>query len=299
MPLTGWVAHAATTGFAPIRWPFGQDLPFVPESAAVEHVAATLHTQVAGLLMISIALHVAGALKHALIDRDGTLRRMLPGRRAASVPDPRAGHGVAPPLVAAAVYGAALLFGASMGFYAPPVATASGSLEEVASGWTVEEGALGIAITQLGSRVEGSFGEWTAEIEFDEAVRPDGSHGDVEVRVALASISLGTVSAQAQGPDFLDAGARPVAVVTGTIWPGPDGADAEAYVLRGAIALRGVESAIGLPFRLTGDGDRARAEGTLTLDRRDFFIGAAYPDEGSLGFAVEVSFDLTAVRTAP
>ena len=30
VPLSGWVHHAATTGFAPILWPFGQGLPFVP-----------------------------------------------------------------------------------------------------------------------------------------------------------------------------------------------------------------------------------------------------------------------------
>ena len=29
VPLSGWVHHAAVTGFAPILWPFGQTLPFV------------------------------------------------------------------------------------------------------------------------------------------------------------------------------------------------------------------------------------------------------------------------------
>ena len=32
VPLTGWVHHAAVTGFAPILWPFGQTLPVVPLS---------------------------------------------------------------------------------------------------------------------------------------------------------------------------------------------------------------------------------------------------------------------------
>ncbi|MGD9294163.1 MAG: cytochrome b/b6 domain-containing protein, partial [Roseobacter sp.] len=29
VPLSGWVHHAATTGFAPIWWPLGQNLPLV------------------------------------------------------------------------------------------------------------------------------------------------------------------------------------------------------------------------------------------------------------------------------
>ncbi|MEM9844950.1 MAG: cytochrome b/b6 domain-containing protein, partial [Pseudomonadota bacterium] len=34
-PLSGWVHHAATTGFAPIWWPFGQSLPFIPKNEAL------------------------------------------------------------------------------------------------------------------------------------------------------------------------------------------------------------------------------------------------------------------------
>ena len=43
VPLSGWIGHAATTGFAPIWWPFGQGLPFVPESETVAHLFAGIH----------------------------------------------------------------------------------------------------------------------------------------------------------------------------------------------------------------------------------------------------------------
>ncbi len=303
MPLSGWTAHAATEGFAPILWPLGQNLPLVPESAAVEHVAATLHMTFGYLLTGAILLHVAGAAKHALIDRDGTLRRMLPGGGAPAVPDPRAGHGAAAPLAAVAVYAVALGLGAWLS--GAPAPAAAPALEATApapvSGWTVEEGALTIAVTQLGSRVEGGFADWTAAIEFEEEARNGGSHGEVQVRVNLASLTLGAVTTQAMGPDFLDTATSPVAVVTGTIWRRPDFSegDGESHVLRGRIALRGVEVPIEMPFRLFPDGDRARATGVLTVDRRDFGIGAAYPGEDSLAFAVEIAFDLTAVRGVP
>jgi cytochrome b561 len=80
-PLTGWAHHAATIGFAPIWWPFGQSLPFIPKSETVATTFAGLHGVMITLLVLSILLHVAGTLKHQFINRDATLRRMLPRTR--------------------------------------------------------------------------------------------------------------------------------------------------------------------------------------------------------------------------
>jgi len=80
MPFTGWLHHAALEGFAPIWWPFSQELPFVPKNRQIAEIFGNAHFVTALLLMLSIALHIAGALKHALIDRDQTMRRMIPGK---------------------------------------------------------------------------------------------------------------------------------------------------------------------------------------------------------------------------
>jgi cytochrome b561 len=80
-PLAGWAHHAATIGYAPIWWPFGQSLPFIPKSEAAAARFAGLHMAMIAVLAICILLHVAGALKHQFIDHDTTLRRMLPGNR--------------------------------------------------------------------------------------------------------------------------------------------------------------------------------------------------------------------------
>ncbi|PJF10691.1 cytochrome b, partial [Pseudorhodobacter sp. MZDSW-24AT] len=85
VPLTGWVHHAAVTGFAPIWWPFGQTLPFVPQSESVAQIAVGLHWVFTKLMIAAILLHIAGALKHHILDRDDTLRRMTRGTRAPAV----------------------------------------------------------------------------------------------------------------------------------------------------------------------------------------------------------------------
>ena len=41
----------------------------------------------------------------------------------------------------------------------------------------------------------------------------------------------------------------------------------------------------------------ATATGTLTVNRLDFGIGVTYPDESSVGFSVDIAFELTASRT--
>ena len=79
VPLIGW-AYSSAAGF-PIVW-FGQiQLPDLlsPDKAVAEAIKP-LHEFLAFTLMGLAALHIAAALKHQWIDRDGLLSRMLPGR---------------------------------------------------------------------------------------------------------------------------------------------------------------------------------------------------------------------------
>jgi cytochrome b561 len=80
LPLLGWTAanaYGATPrllGLIPLPRLVAPDTPFA------EAVGAA-HKTVAALLLVLIALHVSGALYHALVKRDGVVRRMLPARR--------------------------------------------------------------------------------------------------------------------------------------------------------------------------------------------------------------------------
>lgn len=60
---------------------FGIPLPTLWEDAALREQLADVHRVTAWVFAALIALHVAAALKHALVDRDGVLQRMLPARR--------------------------------------------------------------------------------------------------------------------------------------------------------------------------------------------------------------------------
>ncbi|MBE3636943.1 cytochrome b/b6 domain-containing protein [Mangrovicoccus algicola] len=289
VPLAGWIDHAATEGFAPIWWPFGQSLPLVPKSPAVSALFGSLHSVFAWLLLGAVGLHVAGALKHHLIDRDATLRRMLPGRVAVAAP--QAAHRHLPAAAAAlAVWAVAVAVGLNGARPVPGGSPAAPALEQAASDWTVEDGSLEITVHQFGSDVTGRFADWTAVISFDPEAGP-GPAGDAVIRISVPSLTLGTVTEQARGAEFFDASGFPEAVFEAGLERLEDG----SYLARGTLELKGRQVPVELPFTLAMQDGAARATGSVTLDRRDFGIGTAnHPDEGSLGFAVRVDIALTA-----
>lgn len=301
VPASGWIHHAAVTGFAPIWWPFGQTLPFVPQSTAVADAAGSVHALFTKILIGALALHVAGALKHHLLDRDATLRRMLPGMRVA-VPAParpRRRHALATAAGAVALYAAA---GAGAVALIPQDAPRATALSQAASlaaqadapaAWRVEDGALTFTVAQMGSPVTGRFEGWSAAIAFDETPDEAGVHGEVEVIVPISGLTIGAVTEQARGPDFFHAEAHPTARYAGRIETAEDG---DGYVARGVLALAGAEVPVDLPFTLDLDDGVATAEGQVVVDRRSFGMGEKYPDEATVGFSVTIDVSLTATR---
>jgi cytochrome b561/polyisoprenoid-binding protein YceI len=288
VPLTGWVHHAATSGFAPIWLPIGQNLPLVSKSEPVAGTAAALHWLFSKIMIASILLHVAGALKHHLIDKDATLRRMWFGKPELPLTPAHKG-GLAAPLTALFVFALATGGAAAAGLFRDHETVPTETLAAVASEWTVTEGEIAITVTQLGSPVTGSFADWTAAISFDPSAT--GVAGEVTTTVAITSLTLGSVTSQAMGADFFDSATYPTATFTGTILE-----EAGSYTADGTLAIKGNAIPVSFPFDLAIDGDTAQMRGTVTLDRRDFGIGASMADESSLGFAVDVTLAVNATR---
>lgn len=291
VPLSGWVHHASTSGFAPIWWPFGQNLPLVPKSEQLATVTAGLHIVFERVLVVALLLHVAGALKHHVVDRDATLRRMWFGRVALPRISPHQRRSL--PLVSAlTAWCVAVGIGGLMGLYASHAAqTLAGlALSEVTSEWQVTDGAISIEVTQLGNKVQGSFADWTADIRFDPDIST-GKAGDVEVTISIPSLTIGSVTPQAMGADFFDAANHPTATYTADIMAVADG-----YEAVGHLSLKGNKVPVRLAYSLSLDGDIASMQASTTLDRLDFGIGTKVQDEKSLGLTVDVSIAVTAER---
>ena len=79
MPLSGYLA--SSFGKYGVKF-FGIPLPqWAWESKPVQTFFGTIHGVVAVTLLVLVALHVAAALKHLLVNRDQVFQRMWPGRR--------------------------------------------------------------------------------------------------------------------------------------------------------------------------------------------------------------------------
>jgi len=286
VPLAGWITHAASEGFAPIWWPLGQNLPFIPKSAALSGVAGQIHMAWEKILIASIVLHVIGALKHHFIDKDDTLRRMMFGVSAGQSIAAR--HSIVPPALATAVF---VVVAGVAGTLAQTSTTAAPvDLAAAPSEWTVQDGTLSITVQQFGAGVTGQFDNWTAAISFDPAVT-SGEAGRVEVTVDITSLTLGSITDQAMGPGYFDAAQFATAQFTGTLMPTDV---AGTYRVPGTLTLKGIEQPLDLTTQIVLEGGNATATGSGTTQRMLYNIGADQTDQGTLGFEVAINFDLTA-----
>ncbi|MGC1487066.1 MAG: YceI family protein, partial [Albidovulum sp.] len=282
MPLSGWIWHAASSGGAPILWPLGQSLPLIPKNDSLANLAKQIHILAHFVLFATIGLHVLGAVKHALIDRDATMARMVSGK---SVTVPPQIHSPLPKL--GAVAGWAFVFAVAYATAEPPKIAQTAPQTATAGNWAVTEGSLSITFAQLGQSLTGSFGEFHADISYAEAAKT----GAVTVTIPVTSLGLGSVTKQAMTPEFLAPTAHPNATFKADILE-KDG----QLIAAGTLGLRGKEMPVTLPFSLTIDGDIAQMRGQTTVDRRDFDIGPNYADEKTVGFAVTIDAALTAQR---
>jgi len=81
-PLSGYLG-SEFSGY-PVKY-FGMTLPsWAGKNVALKDFLSGMHLATSWVIATAVALHVAGALKHAFVDRDGLLARMGIGRTAGS-----------------------------------------------------------------------------------------------------------------------------------------------------------------------------------------------------------------------
>lgn len=80
VPLIGW-AYSSAAGFPIVFLGVWQLPDFVPVSKELAEAIKPWHELSAYAMAGLVVVHVAAALKHQIIDHDGLLQRMLPGKR--------------------------------------------------------------------------------------------------------------------------------------------------------------------------------------------------------------------------
>lgn len=77
--MIGW-AYSSAAGFPIVFLGLWQLPDFVPVSKELAEAIKPWHQYTAFAMAGLVVLHIAGALKHQIVDRDGLIARMLPGR---------------------------------------------------------------------------------------------------------------------------------------------------------------------------------------------------------------------------
>ncbi|MBS0332719.1 MAG: YceI family protein [Proteobacteria bacterium] len=315
MPLTGWIMVSASRTAIPtllygvVPWP---DIPGLSGlTPGAKHVWHAVGEKGHGLLAWGFyglfILHVAGALKHQIFERNvPVLARMAPGAvsgrwwdwrlwlaiaavagafafgELVNPPHPAAG----PPPAAAAAQPAQPFLPESP---AVPQATAADPAGENATGqakpgtatattptptgpiaWKVAPGSsLNFQTSWGGDPVQGRFDKWTADILFG----PDAlDRSKVVVTIDMTSARTGDEQRDASLPagDWFDAATHPKAVFTATKF---EKTGQGAFVAHGTLQMRGVTKPVDLPFRLKIAGGKAQMSGETRLDRTLFGVG--------------------------
>jgi polyisoprenoid-binding protein YceI len=312
-PLTGW----ALVSTAKVKVPtliFGAiPLPHLPLPASVHGLAEGSHGLIAWIGIALVALHVAGALRHHFLMRDGLIWRMVPGRSTALL------IGLPALILVAFLAGRAILPGAAPASVAAPapaapepiaepaniaeatpenvVANAIAEPVEEAAGpppaWTVQPGGrIGFSVGNDGETISGSFGKWTAAIVMDPD-HPDSA--DIKVTIDMASASVGDAykDGMLPGDEFFSVAAHPTAIFTAK---GAERTGPKAYRAKGLLSLKGVSKAQSIRFTLTGEGPTRKVSGSATIARASFGVGNG---DSSTGLAPQVALTFAFTAKAP
>ena len=335
LPLSGWALVSSSKLAVPtflygtVPWPHIPGVAGLDPArrAMLNDAAAATHVTLVWLAFAAIILHVAGALKHQLQQRDYLARMTrLP---TASLP-------VAALLVVTGLLTLTAL-GWSLHLAAPPAGPRAApivaarpsplptspptglplSAKETApttptsidvregektnaqpSTWIVRsaESSLRFHTAWSEGPVDGGFSSWRAAIRFD----PDAlARSSVRVTIDMASVTAGSSEQQSALPekDWFFLSAYPSATwVAGKIRH----IGGDRYRATGTLTLRGVSRPLPLTFTLRIAGDVATMHGTAAIDRTMFGVGQGeWSSTADLPALVNLSIEIKADRANP
>ncbi len=124
--------------------------------------------------------------------------------------------------------------------------------------------------TLMGSKTEGSFSKFTAQVRFDPD-KPASAAAKADVDIRSFDIGYDEATSEALGKNWFDAQQFPTADFTLTK---VKALGKDRFELSGNLTIRGKTKALTFPVSLTRDtAQTARLDGTVIIKRLDFNLG--------------------------
>lgn len=267
MPLSGWIMSSASE--YPVTFFGWFNMPsIVAKNHDLAEAMEEVHELFALGLMGSVALHIAGALKHRLIDKDDTLKRM-----GANIVIAALG------LIWLGVVALVMLSGEGKEHEHAHAEVQQTQADVHVSGdgnWSIQKEAsvIEFMFSQYGQSVKSNFANWDGQIVFDKG---DLSASHADIRIDAASLKTGSDDRdrQSQGPDWFDTARFPVISFQSESFKD---LGSNQYEMTGTLNVRDVAKPVSVPFTLDfesqGQGrKKAVMDGTLKLNRLDYGVG--------------------------
>lgn len=333
LPLSGWLIVSTSRIVVPtllygtIPWPQVPGFGVMATAARdMWHAAGEfVHHKLVLVLYVLVVLHVAGALKHHLIDKDDDLARMAPGARPGAWFDPRllaigigavlaaglgwrwlaiagaapmvATNAPPPPVPVQATPAPRIAANPTPASAAPPEATPappSATADEAAAKWTIGAGSsIAFATTWSGDPIKGGFSKFSGNVQFSPTALAK-SHVDITIATASVFSGDGQRDETLKSADWFAPGSFANAVFKASDFRQTS---AGHYVARGSLSIKGVTMPLTLPFTLTITGDKAVMTGSAVVDRIAYKIGEGeYAATDEIPAAVKVDVQIQATR---
>lgn len=302
MPLSGWLVVSTsydfdipTVLFGLVSWPDIPGTGFLANEAghgSVEFV----HSKLAWVAIILLGLHVAGAVKHEVTAEEGVLKRMIPGLFG------RTGRPHSPPGAFLAAFGAALgvflvvaglpaLFGGGTAASSSAAQEDAGTIEP---NWTVDHEASSIEFsgTHDGSTYRGTFGDWSADIQFDPD-NLDTSRVRVTIRTASAQANRKLYTDSLRAEEWFNVTQHPQAVVDLSNFR----MSSNGYTADATLTLKNASVTVPFSFTLEINDGEARMQGTASVERTPLNLGLQSDPAGEwVGETVNIAVEVQASR---
>lgn len=169
-----------------------------------------------------------------------------------------------------------------------------------ATEWNVDPATskLGWQARFNGQGVEGTFKSWTAKISFDPN-NLDASSITIQVNVASVESGDGARDETLRGADWFNAGQFAAATFTSQKIKTMGAVGENKYVAAGTLTINGVTKPLALPFTLAINGEKASAQGEITLSRGAFGVGKGqWKDNAEVQDLVKVTYTVNATAAA-
>ncbi|WP_170113346.1 YceI family protein [Ahniella affigens] len=162
--------------------------------------------------------------------------------------------------------------------------------------WHMTSGSLTFSGTQQGEPFTGTFKAFTVKLKFDPA-HPEQSQLDVQIDLRSADSQLEERDAALQSAEWFDTERQPFAQLSAT---GGKRLTDGRFELPATLIIHAKQKAIAFPFTWTVNGETAKLDSVVHLNRLDFDLGTGdWADPDWVGHDVQVTVSVTFAAMPP